>query len=64
MGESFYQQLHRFPDGAVMVYRRADTNQQVYQTRLKIPGVTRLRHPLPQDPRPPHRAQPGRRPVL
>ena len=40
MGESFYQQLHRFPDGAVMVYRRADTNQQVYQTRLKIPGVT------------------------
>ncbi|MBU6450119.1 MAG: hypothetical protein KGQ26_10925 [Rhodospirillales bacterium] len=40
MVESFYQQVHRLRDGAVMVYRRADTNQQVYQARLKIPGVT------------------------
>ncbi|OYV34888.1 MAG: hypothetical protein B7Z80_20000 [Rhodospirillales bacterium 20-64-7] len=40
MVESFYQQAHRLRDGAVMVYRRGDTNQQVYQARLKIPGVT------------------------
>lgn len=40
MGESFYQQVHRLRDGAVTVYRRADTNQQVYQARLKVPGVT------------------------
>lgn len=40
MGESFYQQVHRLRDGAVLVYRRADTNRQVYQARLKVPGVT------------------------
>lgn len=40
MGESFYQQVHRLRDGAVTVYRRGDTHQQVYQARLKVPGVT------------------------
>lgn len=40
MGENFYQQVHRLRDGAILVYRRADTHQQVYQTRLKVPGVT------------------------
>lgn len=40
MGESFYQQAHRLRDGAILVYRRADTRQQVYQARLKVPGVT------------------------
>jgi len=40
MADSFYQQAHRLRDGAVVVYRRADTNQQVYQARLKVPGVS------------------------
>ena len=40
MVESFYQHAHRLRDGAVMVYRRGDTSQQVYQARLKVPGVT------------------------
>ena len=39
MREAFYRQVHRLRDRAVMVYRRGDTNQQVYQARLKIPGV-------------------------
>jgi hypothetical protein len=41
MGESFYQQVHRLRDGAITVYRRADAHQQVYQARLKVPGVIR-----------------------
>jgi integrase len=40
MADSFYQQAHRLRDGAVVVYRRADTHQQVYQARLKVPGVS------------------------
>lgn len=40
MGESFYRQVHRLRDGAVTVYLRADTSQQTYQARLKVPGVT------------------------
>lgn len=40
MPGSFYQEVHRLRDGAVMVYRRGDTRQQVYQARLKVPGVS------------------------
>jgi integrase len=40
MANSFYQQAHRLRDGAILVYRRADTRQQVYQARLKVPGVS------------------------
>ena len=40
MPGSFYQEVHRLRDGAVMVYRRGDTKQQVYQARLKVPGVS------------------------